>query len=423
MAYSSVGLSDISVYVPAPKIDLTTILDYRSKDNPKLDRRLRRAVEKTGQAAIRFPELWQDNATLAAEATRRLLGQNPGMDLNRLRFLSVGTETSIDHSKPIAAYVEGMLQRADIPVPSTISTFQVQHACAGGTIAMLGVGAMLQVAARDEAGIVVSSDIARYAAPSTAEITQGAGAAAMLVETDPKLIRLDMETVGFASNDVDDFFRPLGSTVAKVKGGYSMQCYFEALETAFQDHCTRLGKSPEDVLSSTDLFVLHVPFKTMALSAIKRMLVHHLHLNDDEITKFLVDRDFEASIAPASEIGNTYTASTFVSLAFLLQSRYAALGNDIVGKRVMLASYGSGNTMVVAGGEVADQAPSVIEQWDLDRVWTDAADHKMEQYLKWLDSPLAPDTYNQAVSAATIPSDTFYLAGIREDGYREYEKR
>ena len=423
MAYSSVGLSDISVYVPAPKIDLSTILDYRSKDNPKLDRRLRRAVEKTGQAAIRFPELWQDNATLAAEATRLLLGQNPGMDLSRLRFLSVGTETSIDHSKPIAAYVEGMLQRADIPVPSTISTFQVQHACAGGTIAMLGVGAMLQVAARDEAGIVVSSDIARYAAPSTAEITQGAGAAAMLVETDPKLIRLDMETVGFASNDVDDFFRPLGSTIAKVKGGYSMQCYFEALETAFQDHCNRVGKSPDEVLSSTDLFVLHVPFKTMALSAIKRMLVHHLHLNDDEVTNFLVDRDFEASIAPAAEIGNTYTASTFVSLAFLLQSRYAALGNDIVGKRVMLASYGSGNTMVVAGGEVAEQAPSVIEQWDLDRVWTDAADHKMEQYLKWLDSPLPPDAYNQAISAATIPSDTFYLAGIREDGYREYEKR
>lgn len=422
MAYSSVGLSDISVYVPAPKIDLATILDYRAQGNPKLDRRLRRAVEKTGQVAIRFPELWQDNATLAAEAARRLLGQNSGLDLSRLRFLSVGTETSIDHSKPIAAYVEGMLQRADIPIPSTISTFQVQHACAGGTIAMLGVGAMLQVAGRGEAGVVISSDIARYEAPSTAEITQGAGAAAMLVETDPKLIQLDMESVGFASNDVDDFFRPLGSTIAKVKGGYSMQCYFEALETAFQDHCARLGRAPADVLSDTDLFVLHVPFKTMALSAIKRMLVHHLHLSDEEVTKFLVDRDFEASIAPAADIGNTYTASTFVSLAFLLKSRFDRLGSEIVGKRILLASYGSGNTMVVLGGRVAEAAPSVIEGWNLGQVWDDASNHAMDDYLRWLDSPIAPASYNEAIASATIPAEAFYLAGIREDGYREYQK-
>jgi hydroxymethylglutaryl-CoA synthase len=423
MAYSSVGISDISVYVPAPRIELATIVDYRGKDDPKLHRILRRAVQKTGQTAIRFPSPWQDNAVLAAEATRRLIRQDSAFELPKVRFLSVGTETSIDHSKPISAYVEGVLQRSGIPIPTTMSTFQVQHACAAGTIAMLGVGAMLQVAGRKESGIVVTSDIARYQAPSTAEITQGAGAAAMLVEPNPKLIELDMESTGFASNDVDDFFRPLGSTIAKVKGGYSMQCYFEALESAFQDHCSRLGRDPAEVLKQTDIFVLHVPFKTMALSAIKRMIVHHLHLSDDEVTKFLVDRDFEASIAPAAEIGNTYTASTFVSLAFLLKSRYDALGDDIVGKRVLLASYGSGNTMVVLAGKVAEQAPGVIRRWDLDQVWQDAAPNSIDDYLSWLESPVERDEYNDGVSTADIPTDSYYLAGIREDGYREYEKR
>lgn len=423
MAYSSVGLSDIAVYVPAPKIELETLLDYRAPDNGKLDRRMRHAVQKTGQLAIRFPAPWQDNTILAAEATRRLIEQNPDFDLSKVRFLSVGTETTIDHSKPIAAYVEGLLQRAGHDIPSTISTFQVQHACAAGTIAMLGVGAMLQTARRKESGIVVSSDIARYESPSTAEITQGSGAAAMLVEPDPRLVTLDMETVGFASKDVDDFFRPLGSTIAKVKGGYSMQCYFEALETAFQDHCARIDQSPEQVLTETDAFVLHVPFKTMALSAIKRMIVHHLHLSDEEVTKFLVDRDFEASIAPAAEIGNTYTASTFVSLAFLLRSRYEALGEDIVGRRILLASYGSGNTMVVLGGRVAEDAPSVIDNWDLDRVWSEAQESDIADYLSWLESPLEREIYNGHVASASIPSGAFYLAGIREDGYREYEKR
>jgi hydroxymethylglutaryl-CoA synthase len=112
-----------------------------------------------------------------------------------------------------------------------------------------------------------------------------------------------------------------------------------------------------------------------------------------------------------------------VSLAFLLKSRYDALGDDIVGKRVLLASYGSGNTMVVLAGRVAEQAPGVIRRWDLDQVWQDAAPNSIDDYLSWLESPVERDEYNDGVSTADIPTDSYYLAGIREDGYREYEKR
>ncbi|MFW5806085.1 MAG: hydroxymethylglutaryl-CoA synthase, partial [Spirochaetota bacterium] len=182
-------MSDLFAYVPRPRISLEKLVEYRVQSVPKLERRLRRALETTGQQAVRYPQIYEDNVTLSAEAAAGILrarGSGEG-----LRYLTVGTETPVDHSKPVAAYVEGVLQNAGMDVPETISTFQVQHACAGGTISMLSVAALLAVAGRDsESGIVISSDIARYDAPSTAEVTQGAGAVGMLVERNPRLLSL-----------------------------------------------------------------------------------------------------------------------------------------------------------------------------------------------------------------------------------------
>ncbi|HKK47526.1 MAG TPA: hydroxymethylglutaryl-CoA synthase, partial [Alkalispirochaeta sp.] len=184
MKETTVGIGDMSLYVPPWKIDLDDILKQRAAEDPSFERRLRRAIESTNQKAIRFPAPWQDAVTLAAQAAKPLLE-----DESRaagVRYFAVGTETSVDMSKPIAAYAQGVLQRSGLALPRTLSTFQVQHACAGGTIAMLSVAGMLHATGRPgESGMVINSDIARYQTPSTAEITQGAGAVALRIETNP----------------------------------------------------------------------------------------------------------------------------------------------------------------------------------------------------------------------------------------------
>ena len=415
-----VGISDLSLFVPAPKMDLATLLEHRSKEAPKLERRLRRAVESTGQQSIRYPDLWEDNVTLSAQASHRLFNRNGRADPQRLRYLAVGTETSVDHSKPVSAYVEGALQHAGVPIPEHISTFQVQHACAGGTISMLSVGALLQLSRRDdESGLVICSDIARYEAPSTAEITQGAGAVALLIEQDPKLLRLDLGTQGYASRDVDDFFRPLGSVTAKVKGGYSVQCYNEAFEAAFEDHCARRGEEPADVLRNTDMFVVHVPFYKMGITAMHRLISHHTEMAGADIDEFLEQRGFFESIEPTRHVGNIYSGSAYMALAFLLDERYRTLGDDLVGKNVLIASYGSGNTMTVVSGTVAPGAPEVISSWNLEETWS-AEDRELADYESWLERPLDRERYQAAFDEQRVPHGRYYLASIREDGYREY---
>ncbi len=419
MDKTRIGLSDLEIYVPGQRIGLDALLAYRASQDPRIERVLRRAIEKTGQEAVRFPAPWEDSATLAAQSAYALLRRNVE-STRRLRYIGTGTETSVDQSKPLAAYLEGMLQHAGIDVPETLMTFQAQHACAGGTIAMLSIAGLLMQSTRNESGLVVSSDIARYEAPSTAEITQGAGAVSLLVEKNPRLIEVDLATQGLCSRDVDDFFRPNGSVTAKVKGAYSMKCYNEALDVAFRDHCERRGRSPQDVLHATDMFVFHVPFKMMALSALHRLVSSHTGMHGDELNGFVNERGFEQSLEPSTRVGNLYTASTFFALAFLLDERYRTFGKDIVGKSVMMVSYGSGNTMVIVSGTVAPGAPEVIESWDLGSVFRGERDASLDEYETWLAGPHDSRRLDELLAGASMPAEQFYLSSIRDDGYRQY---
>ena len=358
--------------------------------------------------------------TLAAEALRTLLDAHPEV-APRLRFLALGTETGVDMSKSGSTYVLGLLQRAGYGLPTSLSSFQVQHACTGGTLALLTIAAFLQAAGRDgDTAAVLTSDIARYKAPSTAEVTQGAGASALLVARNPDLLELDLGTTGFATHDVDDFFRPLGSTIAKVRGGFSLACYNEGLTEAFEDHCQRAGVAPGDELESIDAFFLHVPYALMPVSAMEELLDKHLGLDPAQAKAFLDARGFFAGLEATAQIGNLYTGSLYLSLAFGLADRARVWGAATPGKKVLLASYGSGNTMAVVTGRMAPRALTTISRWNLDALMTDCVDPPFEDYQTWLDTVKTPENYPALLAANPPPAGRFALTSLREDGYREY---
>ena len=129
-----VGIGDIELYVPSPLIDLKRIVERRVEEDRRLARHLDRACRVTGQRAIRFPGPGEDAATLAASAALPLF-EAGRLDAGAVRHLGVGTESGLDHSKPLSAYAQGMLRDSGVPLPSALSSFQTQHACAGGTAA------------------------------------------------------------------------------------------------------------------------------------------------------------------------------------------------------------------------------------------------------------------------------------------------
>ncbi|MBU0935758.1 MAG: hydroxymethylglutaryl-CoA synthase [Spirochaetes bacterium] len=417
MTEAKYGIGDIEVYIPEMSIDLDIIANERIRENPELEKHFGRAKAVTGQRKIRFPAPGEDSATMAAEAAYNLLTHNSGKALATLRYLSAGTETGVDHSKPLSAYVQGMLQRSGMPLPNSLASYQTQHACAGATMAMLSNAGMLAASGRDESALVLATDIARYTTRSTAEITQGAGAAAVLLEKNPRLLELDLDTVGFYSSDVDDFFRPLGSSTAKVKGSYSMQCYNQSLDEALQDHAQRAGLSPAAVLNDTDFMALHTPFRNMPEMAMKKILGTYLQLDEPAAIGWLEERGFYHGVDPVAEIGNAYTASIFICLAWTLKDRYKRMGKNIVGKKLLLASYGSGNMMMIIRATVAPNAPHIIERWLLDEQLENSTPASFSDYTNWTEASM--QTYKQSADTHKA-SSRFRLSAIREDGYREY---
>ena len=416
-----IGISDINIYIPPPKLELGVLIEKRSEDNPRLARHLDRALRVTGQKTIRFTDVWEDSATMAAQAAYGLLKGKDPVTLSNLRHLVVGTESGLDHSKPLSAFVQGMLQRSGLEIPESLSSFQVQHACAGATVSLLSVGGLLGMSNRSaESGLVIATDVAHYETETTAEVTQGAGSVALLVETAPRLLELDLSTIGLCSRDVDDFFRPLGSATAKVKGRYSMEQYWANLEEAFLDHAQRIGELPSEALEATDFFVLHTPFRNMPESAMNFLLHRHLNLDEDQIREFLEKRGFYRGVDPLALVGNIYSGSMYFFLASLLNDRFKEMGDKIIGKRMLLASYGSGNTMIVYSARVAEGAPEVIRGWDFDRIFRNARDADFAAYQRWTEGVHGREGYENLLKDVAVPPESFYLSGIREDGYREY---
>ena len=416
-----IGISDINIYIPPPKLELGVLIEKRSEDNPRLARHLDRALRVTGQKTIRFTDVWEDSATMAAQAAYGLLKGKDPVTLSNLRHLVVGTESGLDHSKPLSAFVQGMLQRSGLEIPESLSSFQVQHACAGATVSLLSVGGLLGMSNRSaESGLVIATDVAHYETETTAEVTQGAGSVALLVETAPRLLELDLSTIGLCSRDVDDFFRPLGSATAKVKGRYSMEQYWANLEEAFLDHAQRIGELPSEALEATDFFVLHTPFRNMPESAMNFLLHRHLNLDEDQIREFLEKRGFYRGVDPLARVGNIYSGSMYFFLASLLNDRFKEMGDKIIGKRMLLASYGSGNTMIVYSAKVAEGAPEVIRGWDFDRIFRNARDADFAAYQRWTEGVHGREDYENLLKDVAVPPESFYLSGIREDGYREY---
>jgi hydroxymethylglutaryl-CoA synthase len=158
----------------------------------------------------------------------------------------------------------------------------------------------------------------------------------------------------------------------------------------------------------------------MPEQAMDRLLARHLDLTGQGARDFLEQRGFYRGVDPLGDIGNTYSASLYLFLAYLLADRYREWGGSIVGRRILLASYGSGNTMIVLSGRVAAQGPQVIGRWNLSAIRGSRLPAGLREYGLWSTGSYLRNSSGLSVQDPILPPGHFYLSGIRQDGYREY---
>ena len=120
---------------------------------------------------------------------------------------------------------------------------------------------------------------------------------------------------------------------------------------------------------------------------------------------FLAEKSFDAAVDPLARIGNLYSGSLTAGLAFLLSDRYGALGAAIAGKRVLLASYGSGSTMVVMAGRVAEPARRRSFPAGTSPGWSARARNaSFEEYEAWTTGPVQPELQARLMENARVPA-------------------
>jgi hydroxymethylglutaryl-CoA synthase len=270
----------------------------------------------------------EDTVSLAAEAGHRLLMNNPGLR-ERVGLCIVGTESSVDGSKPVAVYVHRLLD-----LPATCRAFEIKHACYGAT-AGLQMARTWTMANPDRVALVIAADIARYERFSAGEPTQGAGAVAMAVgmATEEEACLTLSHASGIHANEVSDFWRPNYRSTACVRGKFSMDCYLDGMIAAYEDYTSQTGDHDEPAY-----LLYHLPFPNMARKGHRRLMTYLGRTN--EIAQAA---DFETRVMPTmwanQRIGNIYTGSLYLALAGLCEAR----GEFLKGRKVALFSYGSGS--------------------------------------------------------------------------------
>ena len=148
--------------------------------------------------ATSITPITEDIVTLASDAAADILNDD---DKKAIDMVIVATESSIDQSKAAAVYVHSLLG-----IQPFARSFEMKEACYAATAGLNY--AKLHVAAHpDSKVLIIASDIARYGVGSSGESTQGAGAVAMLVSQNPRILELADDNVA-QTRDVMDFWRP-----------------------------------------------------------------------------------------------------------------------------------------------------------------------------------------------------------------------
>ena len=272
----------------------------------------------------------EDIVTMGASAAESIL---TAKDKNEIDMVIVASESGIDQSKASAVFVHGLLG-----VQPFARSLEMKEACYSATAAL--DYARLHVEKHPNSKVlVIASDIAKYCVDTPGEPTQGAGAVAMLITNNPRILIFNEDNVA-QTRDIMDFWRPNYSTTPFVNGMYSTQQYLDSLKTTWVEYQKRNQVSLKDFAA----ICFHLPYPKLALKGLKKIMDKSLSLEQQE----QLQANFYQSILYSQKVGNIYTGSLFLGLLSLLENSSTLKTGD----RIALFSYGSGAVSEIFSGQL-----------------------------------------------------------------------
>ncbi len=295
------GIVSYGAYVPMYRITPETIGHQWGKDGESIGRAL-------GVKMKSVPGPDEDTATMAVEAARSAL-KRADIDPKDLGAIYVGSE-----SHPYAVKPTGTIVGEAIEATPDLMCADLEFACKAGTAGMQ-MSMALVLSEMVKYSIAIGADTAQAAPGNMLEYTAAAGAAAFIIGTQGKIADIE-HTLSFTT-DTPDFWRRAEMKYPSHGGRFTGKpAYFKHVVSCGKKLLAETGTAPKDY----DFAVFHQPNSKFPIRAGKML-------------GFSMEQMEEGLMVP--EIGNTYSGSTMVGLASILDAAQP-------GQRIFAVSYGSG---------------------------------------------------------------------------------
>jgi len=429
------GIDDIAIYIPRLFVDSTDFAQARGVDPVKLKQGL-------GISRMAIVDSNQDPACLAANACLKIMQRNKiaPSDIGRLY---VATESSLDESKALNSYVIGMLEQVYGDGSfEHCGGIECKFACVSGSYALYDNANWIRAGeAEGKHAIVVVSDIAKYDMGSSGEYTQGAGAIAMLLNDNPRLLQFDSKVTSTSIKNEYDFYRPFGKETPIVHGQYSNLLYLIQIKKAFEAYKKKAMdtgiiklQEGETILDHIDYLCMHLPYSNMGKKALSYLLrrewrnlprwkriveqtgmeepvpkdprgtIESILADEEYMGKdhqfnklFTKTKEYQAfyedklasSLIASSMIGNLYTASLYLGFRSCLEFEFQK-GVDLEGKRFGFGSYGSGSSAMVFSGVVQPTYKEIVKNMNLEAEIGERVKLSLKDYEEIHENKRAP---------------------------------
>ncbi|MFC5102795.1 hydroxymethylglutaryl-CoA synthase family protein [Kibdelosporangium philippinense] len=381
----AVGIDDLTLYGSTLAVDAAGLASARGTAEREI-----RSLELVRRS---LPPSFEDPVTLAVNAARPLTDPD---DPERYGLLVVATESGVDYAKPLSSYVHKYLE-----LSHRCRHLEVKHACYAGTAALRLASAWVHCNPTRRA-LVITTDMARRLFHDPAEPAEGAGAAAMVVAAEPRVLALEPAS-GVAAREVYDVMRPTPS-LETIHSGLSLGAYLDLLELAWDGYREDAGA---DVFDTFSHVIYHTPITSLVRQA--HGLVVEAHRPDVEPS--VVAESFERMVRPSlkycQELGNTYSGSLWAALAALVDHAPSVAA----GERIGLYSYGSGSCAEFFSGRFGTAARETVGRHQIgqhlaSRRLVDVADYER----------IVLDT-ERSLTAAHFKPDTSLVPGLLDEAY------
>lgn len=374
----NIGIDKIGFYSPEYFIDMRKLAVARNIDPDKFTYGL-------DQDLMAVKPITQDTITMGANAANTILNDS---DKEAIDLVILATETGLDFSKSGATSIHSLLG-----INAFARCIEMKQACYSATAAIAFAQAHIAMTPGSKA-LVIASDTSRYGLNTSGEPTQGAGAVAMLISEEPRILQLETNATYF-TDDILDFWRPNYSDVALVDGKYSNEQYQRFFETVINRHFEKNEMS----LADFNALCFHIPYTKMGLKALRSIVDKEerpdLYINYTDST--LYNR----------QVGNIYTGSLYLSLLSLLEK-----GKMNPGERIGLFSYGSGAVGEFFSGILQPDYKEALINHEL--ALSKRQELSIKEYERMYNAKTVENGSHQ-IFDTTHEQSVFYMAEIKND--------